>query len=81
MPRRRRSSSLGFEHYDAHLRRLRLSLDVALAWADGRRQSHQARGVSALSRVVSFTDPFTKAARRLDRWFYRPPPLGSAHHA
>ena len=53
---------LGYEHYDAHLRRLRPSLDVALAWAD-----EQAEGASgwrclrrsALSRAVSFTDLFT----------------------
>jgi hypothetical protein len=62
--------SLGYEHYDVHLRRLRPSLDVALAWADG--QAAVAPGSrclrrSTLSRVVSFTDPFTKAARRLDR--------------
>jgi len=59
--------SLGYEHYDAHLCRLRLSLDVALAWADGYADvAPRPRCIrrSALSRVVSFTDPFTKAPRR-----------------
>jgi hypothetical protein len=65
--------SLGYEHYDVHLRRLRPSLDVGLAWPDG--QAEVAPGPwcirrSALSRAVSFTDPFTETVRRLDRRFY-----------
>jgi hypothetical protein len=55
---------LGYEHYDAHLRRLSPSLDVALVWAD--EQAEVAPGSrclrrSALSRAVSFTDLFTNA--------------------
>jgi hypothetical protein len=54
--------SLGYEHCDAHLCRLRLSLDAALAGAD--EQAEVAPGSrclrrSALSRAVSFTDLFT----------------------
>src|SRR5215510_3304362 len=56
--------SLGYEHYDAHLRRLGPSLDVELAWTDG--QAEVALGPrclrrSALSRAVPFTDSFTNA--------------------
>ena len=56
--------SLGYEHYEAHLRRLGPSIDVELAWTEG--QAEVAPGPrrlrrSALFRVVSFTDPFTNA--------------------
>jgi hypothetical protein len=38
----------GYEHYGAHLRRVRPSFDVELAWVDGQPNSHQADGVSAI---------------------------------
>jgi hypothetical protein len=40
--------SLGYEHYDAYLRRLGPSLHVELVWTDGQAKSHGARGVSAV---------------------------------
>jgi len=45
--------SLGYEHYDAPLRRLRPSLDVALAWADGRARSRTTLVVSPPLRPFS----------------------------
>src|SRR5215467_15993361 len=64
-------SSVGYEHYDAHLRRLGPSLEVELAWTDGQIKvapSPRRLRRSALSRAVSFTDPFTNAL--LDRRSY-----------
>ena len=56
--------SLGYEHYNAHLRCPGSSLGVELAWTDGQAEvalGPQCLRRSGLSCAVSFTDPFTNA--------------------
>jgi hypothetical protein len=45
--------SLGYEHYDAHLRRLESSLDVGLAWTEGQAEVAPRPAVSPPTRPVS----------------------------